>query len=567
MKPGFEHGALNYSWAATAIDQLVQSGVRYICAAPGFRNSPLLLAAHRDTRVAVVTVIDERGAGFCALGLAKRDRAPVAVLSTSGTACANFYPALLEARYSHTSLVVLTADRPQRLAGLGSNQTMDQIRLFGDHARFFANLDPPSGAAADFERLRYVLAKAVHLSQARVRGPVHVNIAFEEPLLPAGEADREVVGRPVTIPAASSLQPEAAALAEIRSMIEKARVPLFLLGPGNFSDTTLGNIVDLAEGMGAPLVAEAVTSLGFHRRWSEAKCLVANAEILGDATAIRDVDLIVRFGPPPVSKKADEILGASGVPVLLFDEMEEMRNPGLGAATYIDGGIAEWAKALAGAGFRAKPEAMKARDALAELEGARRRELRARLAGEKRLTEWHAMERLIAQTPEDATIVIGNSMPVRDFCAVAERSARRLRVVHNRGLSGIDGLVAAACGVALDSPAPVLLILGDLSLIHDINSLAIARNFSERINLKIVVMNNHGGEIFRKLATKRFDENWFTTPQSVDFLFAAGAFGLPYAKVEDVSELEEITRELFLRSGPRLVEIRPDREANMAIRF
>src|SRR3990167_8430701 len=158
-----ERGSLNFAWASAVIDQLVFAGMRYICVSPGFRNSPLILAAHKDERIRVVTVLDERGAAFCALGIAKRERRPVAVVSTSGTACANFFPALLEARYSHTPLVVITADRPQRLAGLGSNQTMDQIRLFGNHPRFFASVDPPGGLPGEVERLRYVIAKAVHL--------------------------------------------------------------------------------------------------------------------------------------------------------------------------------------------------------------------------------------------------------------------------------------------------------------------------------------------------------------------------------------------------------------------
>src|SRR3989344_5527430 len=181
MIPSEERGALNFAWAAAVIDQLVFAGLRHICVSPGFRNSPLILAAHRDERIRVITVLDERGAAFLALGIAKRERGPVAVVSTSGTAAANFFPAILEARYGHTSLIVITADRPQRLVGLGSNQTMDQIQLFGTHPRFFACVEPPMGAPGEADRLRYVVAKAVHLSQARVKGPVHLNLAFEEP--------------------------------------------------------------------------------------------------------------------------------------------------------------------------------------------------------------------------------------------------------------------------------------------------------------------------------------------------------------------------------------------------
>lgn len=564
-----DQGGLNFVWASAIIDQLVAHGVRAICLSPGFRNSPLILAAQLDSRIQAFTILDERASAFFALGLAKQSGAPVAVACTSGTACANFFPAILEAEYSHTPLVVLTADRPQRLSGLGSNQTMDQIRLFGEHVRFFSGIEAPGlGMKADFPKLQYTIAKAVHAaSGSGHRGPVHVNIAFEEPLLPrALPAARPQKTSAIAIQVESARVPAPEVLARVREKLEQAQCPVFVLGPERFDANFLRNVASLAERLGTPLLAEASTGASL-RALGKERCgsLITHVEGLTTLVAGR-FDLVVRFGSVPVSKKLQDFLdGNPAVPTLLFDEPGEWRNPSLGSATYVDCGSAAAAAALAQMEFSRKLSAENLCVELGALEKQHETAIANRLAQTQELTEWHALEAIVGALPDAGALFIGNSMPIRDLNFIAGGKIRT-EIFHNRGLSGIDGLLATACGVAAGNQKPTALVLGDLSLVHDVGSLAILKNFSSRLQLKVFVMNNGGGDIFRRVGTKNFDPAWFTTPQSVDFSQIAAGFGIPYSRIDRKAALVDSLHRIFSEAGVSLCEIVPDLAANERIR-
>lgn len=551
--------------AATAlgrvlVDELARAGVSDAVLAPGSRSAPLAMAFHDDDRVRVHVEIDERSAGFLALGLGKAGGGPAAVLTTSGTATANVHPAVVEADHDRVPLLVLTADRPPPLRHTAANQTIDQTQLYGGSVRWFvevgaADPDPPTVAY-----WRSLAARAVAVARARPPGPVHLNVALPEPLVPDPGAGAPAApgGRPNARPWTAAPPPAVAVADEtVAALTERvAAAERGLLAVGT-TDADPEPLIALAEAAGWPIVAEPLSGARAGRHaLSTAHHLLACERF----AAGHRPDLVVRVGRIGLSRRLLGFLAAD-VAQVLVDRDGAWLDPTRSLGEIV---TAEPAALCAAVAARLPPPASSSwLDDWLQAEGRARAALDAHLDAEEAPSEPRTARDLAAALPDGAVLVAASSMPVRDLDQfMAPR--RGLRVLGNRGASGIDGFVSTALGVALAADGPATALAGDLSVLHDQNGFLLA----DRPDLVLVVVNNDGGGIFSFLpqaAHPASFEQLFGTPHGVDFGRLAAVYGLGHVRVGAAGDLASAVEDARARGGVALVEVRTDRTRNVAL--
>jgi 2-succinyl-5-enolpyruvyl-6-hydroxy-3-cyclohexene-1-carboxylate synthase len=544
-------------------DELVRCGLREVVIAPGSRSTPLAMAfgdLEQRGRLRLHVRIDERSASFTALGLAKASRRPVAVLCTSGTAAANFHPAVIEADESGVPLLVLTADRPPELRSTGANQAIDQIKLYGSAVRWFCEAGVPerrAGAVAYWRSLACQAWGYAAGSAGGFAGPVHLNLAFRDPLTPdagpgvAGDHDwpEPLDGRPDARPW-TRFEPGGTGAAQLDLPWTERGV--VICGDGDYDAAAL---VDLAEQAGWPLLAEPSSGA---RRGPNAlpayQYLLATPEFM----AAYRPDVIVSAGRPGLSRPQSALLaGPAARHVVIAQGPGRWADPQR-AATDVAAGIR-----LAG------PARTTPSGTTPWLEGWRRADDAARCAvdavldEEDGLTEPRLARDLVLWLPEDALLWAASSMPVRDIDVHAVTRAD-VRVLASRGTSGIDGTVSAAIGAALAHGGPAFALIGDLAFLHDAPGLALGPS-EPRPDLCLVVVNNDGGGIFSTLEQASFTgsfERLFGTPHGAGLDHLAAAFGLPYQRLDQPEDLGKA----LPGTGLRIVEAQTDRAAGAALR-
>ena len=547
--------------ARVLIDELIRNGLHHAVVAPGSRSAPLAMALHDRTaadagsgRVRLHVRIDERSAGYLALGLARGSGRPIAVVCTSGTAAANLHPAVVEAAYARVPLLVLTADRPPELRDTGANQTIDQIKLFGSAVRWFCEVGTPQAVTGMAAYWRSTACRAWAAACGPAAGPVHLNVAFAEPLVPdpddkdddtedtdddwpdslAGRAS----GGPWTVVSAASPPHGPGA-------VPSARRGVLVAGDAGYD---LAPYVAAAEAAGWPILAEPSSNA---RRGSHAISTYHHLLAAPGFAATHRPDVVVAVGKPGLSRPLLAFVREAPHHVVV-DAGPGWPDP-TRSATRLDrsGGAPRLGRSEPG-----------------WLEAWQRAEATARHALDRVLDEDDAPSEprlardLAAALPRGALLLAASSMPIRDLDQ-AMRPRRGLRIIANRGASGIDGLVSTAVGAALTHDGPAYALLGDLALLHDRNGLVLGPE-EARPDLAILVVNNDGGGIFSHLPQARYPasfERVFGTAHGVDLEKVAGAHGLPYARLRSMGELPE----LIAGDGLRLIEARTDRANSAAL--
>src|ERR1035437_9876124 len=495
------------------VDELARAGVCEAIICRGSRSTPLALALHAHSGLRCRVLPDERAAGFFALGLARASGRAVAVLCTSVTAAVNIGPAVVEALQGRVPLVVLTADRPPELRDRGAAQTIDQIRLFGTHVKWSAEVPVLDGSRDLLAHARSLAGRAVATAMAGPRGPVHLNFSISEPLVPAlplgavpdDSRDRAVrtgSGRPFTsvIEGTGAVAPaELDAIATSLASLERG---LIVAGPQD--DPALGPaLARLATATGYPILADPLSQVrvGPH----DHSHVIVRADLItrsGRWIAAHLPDLVIRFGAMPTSKPILEMLRQAGPPQLVVDGGAGWREAALLPTTFVHADEAQFAAGLADAVARTRsigagigPSSWPADWLAAD-----------RAAGEA-LAGWLASPEVDAEPfeprpftllgdllPDGGMLWAGNSMPVRDMDTYLPAGAQSIRCFANRGANGIDGVVSTALGAAAADAGPVVLVVGDLSFLHDLNALVAAR--LHKLSATIVLTNNDGGGIF-----------------------------------------------------------------------
>ncbi|HZB41530.1 MAG TPA: 2-succinyl-5-enolpyruvyl-6-hydroxy-3-cyclohexene-1-carboxylic-acid synthase [Ilumatobacter sp.] len=524
-------GRANATACATMVDEWVRCGVRHAVIAPGSRSTPMALALASRSELALHVVHDERAAAFVALGLGL-DGVPAVLLCTSGTAAANLHPGVVEAGLSEVPMLVLTADRPPELRGVGAPQTIDQIELYGRSVRWFC--DAPMPDEADPASWRPLAQRAFSAASA---GPVHVNLPFREPLL--GEVDElpEPIGPPLPVPRGIAMS------GPVPAELDRQRGVIVVGGRSGVDPSAVDR---LAARLGWPLLADPLSGC----RQSQ-HAVSAFDSLLRHSGFARDhaPEVVVRIGRPPASKVLSQWVLASGAPLL------QVGGPGV---VNPDRNVARFC----------------CMDDLAPLKGAtgtpwmarwRHAEQRADAAiseflDGRKLTEPGVARALADNLDSEAELVVASSMPVRDL---EWFGGARARAHANRGANGIDGTLSTALGRALKG-VPTLVWVGDIAFVHDANALVA---ITERgVDLRIVVADNRGGGIFSflpqasQLPAERF-EQLFGTPHDTDIEAMAAAHHVPAATVERADELVEAIG----RPGPSVTRVVTDRAENVRV--
>ena len=515
--------------AQVIVDELVRCGVTDAVLCPGSRSAPLAFALHAADaagRLRLHVRIDERTAGFLALGLALRSGRPVPVVATSGTAVANLHPAVLEASHAGVPLLVLTADRPPQLIGTGANQTVLQPGIFGDAVRLALSAGPASDPERENGPWRAAVGRAVAAALGTPPGPVHVNLPFAEPLVPDGGAAPagRLGGAPWTAVARPRVQ--AAPLP-----LDPAAPTLVIAGAGALSEV---------RDWGLPVVAEPAS-----RVWDAG--LRAGPWLLGVLPdGLRPAQIVVA-GRPTLHRPVQRLLADPQVAVYALTDPEGRSWPDVAGTVRAVGAAPSWRPppGWTASWLDADRAAAKALDAALDAPEA---------PGGLRLAR-----ALVDALPGDALLVVGSSNPVRDV-SLGAVPRRDVAVLANRGVSGIDGTVSTAIGAALAHEGPAFALLGDLTLLHDTTGFVIGPE-EPRPDLTIVVLNDGGGGIFGLLEQGAPEhagsfERVFGTPHTVDLAALATAMDLEHVRVDDLAALPAA---LEPRRGIRLAEIRADR--------
>ncbi|WP_211658954.1 2-succinyl-5-enolpyruvyl-6-hydroxy-3-cyclohexene-1-carboxylic-acid synthase [Phytoactinopolyspora halophila] len=560
--------------ATAAVAELVTNGMRHAVLAPGSRSAPLafaLDAAANRNELQLHVRVDERSAAFTAVGLA-RVAGPTAVVTTSGTAVANLHPAVLEAAHAGVSLLVLTADRPHELRGTGANQTTDQVHVFGSAVRFFADIPAPYGRQGEELDIRHLVSRAFAES-AGVRsgrpGPIHLNVAFREPLVPetgdagvgdagAGDAEAGDAGMPANdgagdrAHAGARVHPvhpralNAAGNAAANAAFQLSDGPRTVVVAGDGAGPAARN---LAERGSYPLLAEPSSGARAGRN-----AITGYRLLLERAELAERIERVVVFGHPTLSRPVHTLLGRRDVEVVVVAPGGDWPDAARNAAHVVAG--AEPARSDGDAGWL---EEWVAAGNLA----------REAIAGvlESSPVSGPAIARAVWDSlrTEDA-LVVGSSNPIRDLDLVAEPREDAL-VLANRGLAGIDGTLSTAAGVSLASGRHTRVLVGDLTFLHDTGGLLLGPG-EERPRLQIVVVNDDGGGIFTLLEPgepQHADafERLFGTPHGVDLAALCAAYGVRHTRVADRAALR---RELAdPPPGRSMVEVRVERSAHRAL--
>ena len=581
------------------VEELVAAGVRDAIVCPGSRSTPLALALRTAPGLRVWVILDERSAGFFALGLARTDRRPVVLLSTSGTAAVEFAPAITEAALARVPLVVLTADRPAELRDRGAPQTVDQDHLFGRFAKWFSELPPFDGVAETTAHVRWVAGRAVATAVAGPAGPVHLNVPFREPLLPDGPLapSDEAAARaahaarrsaPFTDVVAGRRSLDAAAVEALADRIDGAERGLILAGPDD--DPGLPEaLAVLAAATGFPILADPLSGLraGRHDRAS----VIVRADQLtrpGSWSTAHRPDLVIRTGAMPTSKAVLEFLVASAPDLLVLDSDAGWREAALLPATFVHADAATSAVALAGAIRSRRSAAASGRSRASGRTRGTGSWAAAWMAADQVASA--AMERWLAGLaepfegspfpiladllPDGAVLWAGNSMPVRDLDGWFGSVDRSIAVRSNRGANGIDGVVSTALGSAAVAAGPVALVVGDVSFLHDLNALVAAR--LDGLSATIVLVNNDGGGIFSFLPQAQpaaavpgtglpeHYEELFGTPHGIDVGPIVTALGGEHRLLAP-TDLRDAIADSIGRSGVRVLELRTDRARNVEL--
>ncbi|MEA2584083.1 MAG: 2-succinyl-5-enolpyruvyl-6-hydroxy-3-cyclohexene-carboxylate synthase [Thermomicrobiales bacterium] len=577
-----DHGTRNFALATAFVDELARAGVRYACVCPGSRSTPLAigLAHHPSLRVSVH--VDERSAAFFALGMARACGEPVALLCSSGTAAANFLPAIVEAYYARVPLIVLTADRPPELRDVGAAQTIDQLRLYGGHVKWFVDMPVPELIDDLLRHARVVADRAVATARSGPAGPVHLNFPFREPLMPTGALSEALSlldpvahgGRPDNAPYAAASRaprpPDRRVVAALAA--DLAATPRGLIVCGPQSNPALAEAVTaLATALNYPVLADPLSQVrcGGHDR---ALIVDSYDAFLRDESIGRELapEVVLRIGAIPTSKPLALYLQRfPGSRHVLLGGDGDWRDPMRLASDVLDADPCLVCHALAdaiavGQHGRASCEWHQTWLAIAS---ATREAIATHLAAETDLFEGRVFAELADLLPDGATLFAGNSMPVRDLDTFFPAADRAVTFLANRGANGIDGVVSSALGVAAVSAAPLVLVIGDLSFYHDLNGLLAAKKYGLRAT--IIVLNNDGGGIFSFLpqaTTTEQDtfEELFGTPIGLDVESAAALYGATFARPATWTAFREAVAAGLAGDGLTVVEVVTDRGRNVA---
>jgi 2-succinyl-5-enolpyruvyl-6-hydroxy-3-cyclohexene-1-carboxylate synthase len=556
----------NLLWAKIVVDELARAGLRAVCIAPGSRSTPLTLAFAEHPEIKVYPHLDERSAAFFALGIALKTDKPVALVCTSGSATVNFFPAIVEAHESQVPLIILTGDRPPELRGSGANQTIDQVKLYGEYALWSVDMALPE-ANPDPLLIRYLrttAARAYATANGIRKGVVHLNMPFRKPLEPTVvESDHTNVlpphedERPFTIIARSIPFPQTTQWDAMEALLRYYEKGLIVCGPRSpYGDFTKA-ISLISQISGYPIIADPLAEVRFGEQ-TQSTTVIGGYETFLNGTTLPAPDVVIRFGQVPTSQWLSNFLDRTQ-PEYYIQVSES--------------GV--WADDLHRTTEFIQADATEFMAALYTDEAYRSTSTWLEQWQVAETTTWQSVAQtinsgddfdaafvydLIEALPENAHLFAGNSLPIRHIDQFGKPSAKNIQVYGNRGASGIDGNTSTALGIASQTDEPLVLLIGDITFYHDMNGLFALKNLNLS-NVTIVLMNNDGGGIFNRLPISGYDPAFtdlFIMPHGLQFEHAAKLYGLEWVSTDNRADFRRLLSESIGSGTPRIIEVRTD---------
>ncbi|GAA0251482.1 2-succinyl-5-enolpyruvyl-6-hydroxy-3-cyclohexene-1-carboxylic-acid synthase [Haladaptatus pallidirubidus] len=565
------HPNRNTLWAETFVDELAEAGIDAACLAPGSRSTPLTVAFATHDDIEVFSHLDERSAAFFALGRAKRTGKPTPIVCTSGTAAANFHPAIIEADRARVPMLVCTADRPPELRDSGANQTVDQEKLYGDAVRWYADLAEPEANARKLRYLRTTTARALGSATGTPPGPVHLNFPFRKPLEPTEvpgdvpenfETENPLAGRgrdgPFVRVSQGVPELDSRTRTEIADTVSNAERGLLVAGPADAPTPTRTALAKLADETGFPILADPLSG---HRFGHDRPVVGGYDSYLVPETTDGwpDPDVVLRFGASPTSKVLRNYLERTSARQFLVDSAGGWREAKFTATDLVVADPTRFARRLADelAGEMVCDEEW---TSLFEHAESRHWEL---VSESDAHFEGGVLASVAELVPDPATLFVSNSMPVRDVDRFGKPRSADVTMLGNRGASGIDGIVSSALGAGSATDDPLVLVTGDIAYYHDMNGLlALARC---GVDATIVEINNDGGGIFHMLPIESFDPPFtgqFQTPHGLDFEATGDLYDLDFDRVETISAFRKRFSTSLDTPGTQVVEVVTDAETS-----
>ncbi|WP_049923289.1 2-succinyl-5-enolpyruvyl-6-hydroxy-3-cyclohexene-1-carboxylic-acid synthase [Halopiger djelfimassiliensis] len=572
-------------WGRILVDELANGGLDAVCIAPGSRSTPLTVAFAEHPDIETYSHLDERSAAYFALGRGRRTGEPTALVCTSGTAAANFHPAVIEAAQARVPLLVLTADRPPELRDSGANQTIDQTKLYGDAVRWDAELPEPEADERKVRSLRTTAARALSETVGVEPGPVHLNCPFRKPLEPLDvpgdvpDAFADTLagsGREGAFVATDrgrrTLDREADSIRTLADALEAAERPLIVAGPADprdLQELEPETVVTLAERLGAPILADPLSGLrfGVHVPGEDA----GDGRIYGGydtyVDALPDPDVVLRFGASPTSKPLRHALRDADARQFVIDPAGAWREATFTATDL----LAATPASVIGATLEilesgTNAHATAADEWIARFDAAERRHWAVHEGAiddlESDPVEGAVLASAFAQAPDPGTVFVSNSMPIRDADRFARPRSADLTVLANRGASGIDGIESTALGAGSATDDPLVLVTGDLAFYHDSNGLLAVDRCG--VDATIVLLDNDGGGIFHQLPIEEFEPPFtdqFKTPHGLEFDALGDLYAVEFERVAP-TEFDDAYRRSLEATGTQVLWVPFDSEAS-----
>ena len=531
-------------YIAALVDELYQLGVRHAVFSPGSRSTTLAMLFQSHGGFQTYMNIDERSAGFMALGIGKAHGEPAVLVCTSGSALTHYGPAVVEAKHGGIPMIILSADRPYTLQNVGAPQTIDQQKYFGTAVNYYEELSVPSESHY-YTYPRQVARRGYLHAKNHKEGPVHINVPLFEPLVPERDSSYFTRGRSSK---AFRLVTEDT-IRELGPVLEGKKV-LVLGGP---SITQPRDVMEFANAIGAVVIADPLSNL---RKFEEAISTYDSVLVHESMKDQLRPDVVIQLGQIPVSKRIQQWMSAlDGIEYIEVSPTAESLNPSLTTTIHVMANTGVFLHRLTAIQADREYCAM-----WQQIEASSRRQLDA-VGEEPHLFEGRTIHMLQAQMPADGQILVANSMSIRDMDYYWASGRSTATVYGNRGTNGIDGTVSTALGLSTNGK-PTVMVTGDLSFFHDLNGLAIGKTHG--MNLTIILHNNDGGGIFQYLPQKGADDfdYLFNTPQGIDYSGLATMYGLDYVKVATNAELEEAMHTYIGREGIHIIEIPTSKEGS-----
>lgn len=523
--------------AAYLVRAFYRLGIRHAILSPGSRSTPLTMAFAYHPGFSKQVILDERPAAFTALGIGKESGKPAILVCTSGTAATNYHPAVAEARESGVPMIVCTADRPPALRGIGSSQTLDQIKLYGNHAVWFHELGEPANKPNDIRRIEFAGQQALHES-IQSGGASHLNIPFRKPLEPSRSQIEEqtLLFEDQLSEKSAPVSPESSQTItlsnELTGLFNRSKRPLLIAGPADPFRQQYQTVRALSEKINAPVLAEPGSGILTNNfRINRFEQILRNSEYIGSLKP----DMILRFGDQPFTKSMLQAMHAwNNVPLIRFDGRDSWQDHEMSADFTVH---LKAEDQLNIDSIKPKTDSSYLNEwTTAETDAES--QLKASMSEPAELCDGHIFHHLSNHLPETWNTIFSNSLPVRDAALFGYPAGN---IYLNRGAAGIDGIISTATGTARSSGAPTCCVIGDLAFLHDSNALLSLKKLDSPF--AIVVINNNGGNIFRMLPIHEHSEiynSYFETPQDTGIRQLTLAHHLNYRRIDTVGKLQTL---------------------------